>query len=67
MKVRKIKHFSIFVTNLLELQLFVEFKRSFENLATKESMAIGENSPGKKKEKNPPPRILGYGWRAGVF
>jgi hypothetical protein len=37
MKVKKIKHFSIFVTNLLELQFFFEFKRSFENLATKKA------------------------------
>jgi hypothetical protein len=54
MKVKKIKHFSIFVTNLLELQLFFEFKRSFEILATKKAWQLEKIRQEKIKIKSTP-------------
>lgn len=48
------------MTNLLELQLFVEFKRSFENLATKKAWQLEKIRQEKKKRKKSTPKDFGF-------
>jgi hypothetical protein len=55
------------VTNLLELQLFVEFKRSFENLATKKAWQLEKIRQKKKMKKIHPPGFWGTGGEQVFF
>jgi len=68
MKVKKIKHFSIFVTNLLELQFFLSLKDHLKIWQLKKH-GIWRKFARKinNLKKNPVPRILGYGWSAVVY